>query len=277
MPLRKAAEDTRNLHANEIARAVHAGKKPSPQQVKSWAKYDRGAETRDRSCSPVPTTPRRRARRRPDAYRSRPAIVTAARQTQTRDCEPSRRVTSTCTARSVYARTTARSWTRISTKRSHTSTVSPSTTSTTGADPISSGVNDTGAGRVRNSLVAARLTSAGTVRYSPVRSSLGPVRGVELSLQPHAGSSREWVGALECWVRVGSGQRARAGCCRGAVRGGRRGTPSGGGRYSYGRDLRRSRSDCSPSGDDVRGLPHGPGRGGRLRRARQQPGSRRAR
>lgn len=47
MPLRKAAEDMRNLYANEIARAVHAGEKPSPQQVESWAKYDRAARSRD--------------------------------------------------------------------------------------------------------------------------------------------------------------------------------------------------------------------------------------
>lgn len=47
MPLRKAAEDMRNLYANEIARAVHAGEKPSPQQVESWAKYDRAARSRN--------------------------------------------------------------------------------------------------------------------------------------------------------------------------------------------------------------------------------------
>lgn len=47
MPLRKAAEDMRNLYANEIARAVYAGEKPSPQQVESRTKYDRAARSRD--------------------------------------------------------------------------------------------------------------------------------------------------------------------------------------------------------------------------------------
>lgn len=42
-------------------------------------------------------------------HRSRPGIVTAPRHTHTRYVDPSRRVTSTCTARSVYASTTARS------------------------------------------------------------------------------------------------------------------------------------------------------------------------
>lgn len=47
MPLHKAAEEMRNLYANEIARAVHTGQQPSPLQVDSWAKYDRALRDGD--------------------------------------------------------------------------------------------------------------------------------------------------------------------------------------------------------------------------------------
>lgn len=47
MPLRKAAEEMRDTYANEIARAVYAGREPSPLQLESWAKYDRALREGD--------------------------------------------------------------------------------------------------------------------------------------------------------------------------------------------------------------------------------------
>ncbi|WP_157887681.1 hypothetical protein [Frondihabitans sp. PAMC 28766] len=40
MPLREAAREMRDVYANEIARAVHAGQEPDPFAVVSWAKYE---------------------------------------------------------------------------------------------------------------------------------------------------------------------------------------------------------------------------------------------
>lgn len=47
MPLRKAAEEMRDMYANEIARAVHAGRAPSPLQVEAWAKYEQALRDGD--------------------------------------------------------------------------------------------------------------------------------------------------------------------------------------------------------------------------------------
>ncbi len=105
MPLHRAAEEMRNLYANEIARAVHTGQQPSPLQVESWAKYDRALRDGD----PAQRSPHAASSCLGRRLRSRPARVTAPRQTHTRYRDPSRRVTSTCTARSVKATTTARS------------------------------------------------------------------------------------------------------------------------------------------------------------------------
>jgi len=47
MPLRKHAEEMRDMYANEIAAAVAAGEVPSPPQVESWVKYDAAARGED--------------------------------------------------------------------------------------------------------------------------------------------------------------------------------------------------------------------------------------
>lgn len=39
MPLRKHAEEMRDMYANEIAEAVAEGRTPEPRQVESWVKY----------------------------------------------------------------------------------------------------------------------------------------------------------------------------------------------------------------------------------------------
>ncbi|PZF26893.1 hypothetical protein DEJ05_08285 [Curtobacterium sp. MCLR17_045] len=134
------------------------------------------ATTNALKSSPVSARPRHRsplsALRSPlSALRSPLSALrsplSALRHTHTRYEEPSRRVTSTCTARSVEASTTARSCTRISTNRSHTSTVSPGAP-TTNPGPISSGVSVTGAGLVKSSLIAARDTSVPCLRFLPM-------------------------------------------------------------------------------------------------------------
>jgi len=51
LPLHRAAEEMRDLYANEIARAVHAGEEPSAMQLESWAKYDRALREGDPSAA----------------------------------------------------------------------------------------------------------------------------------------------------------------------------------------------------------------------------------
>jgi hypothetical protein len=38
-PMRQAAEDMRDIYANEIARRVSAGEWPAPELVRSWERY----------------------------------------------------------------------------------------------------------------------------------------------------------------------------------------------------------------------------------------------
>lgn len=40
MPLKRVAEEMRDIYANAIARAVHDGDSPSADVVASWAFYD---------------------------------------------------------------------------------------------------------------------------------------------------------------------------------------------------------------------------------------------
>ena len=44
-PLQRAAKDMHDIYANEIARLIAAGEKPSDELVRSWERY--AAETRD--------------------------------------------------------------------------------------------------------------------------------------------------------------------------------------------------------------------------------------
>ncbi|GAA2048297.1 hypothetical protein GCM10009820_03130 [Leifsonia soli] len=39
VPLRRQAEEMRDLYANEIAAAVHEGRTPTAHQLASWARY----------------------------------------------------------------------------------------------------------------------------------------------------------------------------------------------------------------------------------------------
>lgn len=43
MPIQHAAREMRDMYANEIAAALHAGQQPSRFQLESWAKYDAAA------------------------------------------------------------------------------------------------------------------------------------------------------------------------------------------------------------------------------------------
>jgi hypothetical protein len=54
MPLRKHAEEMRDMYANEIAAAVAAGEAPSPLQVTSWVKYDAAARGSDPAAGFAP-------------------------------------------------------------------------------------------------------------------------------------------------------------------------------------------------------------------------------
>lgn len=47
MPLRRQAEQMRDLYANEIAAAVNEGREPSALQVKAWAEYQAAAQAED--------------------------------------------------------------------------------------------------------------------------------------------------------------------------------------------------------------------------------------
>ncbi|MFF2053666.1 hypothetical protein ACFVU2_18835 [Leifsonia sp. NPDC058194] len=38
-PLKRAAEDMRNIYANEIARVVAAGEQPALELIRSWQRY----------------------------------------------------------------------------------------------------------------------------------------------------------------------------------------------------------------------------------------------
>lgn len=59
MPLRKHAEEMRDMYANEIAAAVHGGAVPSPLQVESWARYDAAARGGDPADAFPPSGPAR--------------------------------------------------------------------------------------------------------------------------------------------------------------------------------------------------------------------------
>lgn len=47
MPLRKHAEEMRDMYAEEIAAALAAGATPSPLQIASWEKYAAAAQSSD--------------------------------------------------------------------------------------------------------------------------------------------------------------------------------------------------------------------------------------
>lgn len=57
VPLRKHAEEMRDMYANEIAAAVHGGATPSPLQVESWARYDAAARGGDPAAAFPPSGP----------------------------------------------------------------------------------------------------------------------------------------------------------------------------------------------------------------------------
>lgn len=50
--LRKAAREMRDVYANEIARAIHAGQQPQQFSVESWARYDAEAKA-DKPCEAI--------------------------------------------------------------------------------------------------------------------------------------------------------------------------------------------------------------------------------
>lgn len=49
MPFRRAAEELRDVYANEIARVVSHGATPAPELVRSWERYATAASSDDRS------------------------------------------------------------------------------------------------------------------------------------------------------------------------------------------------------------------------------------
>lgn len=44
-PLKRAAEEMRNIYANEIARVVSSGEQPAPELIRSWQRYTDAAGT----------------------------------------------------------------------------------------------------------------------------------------------------------------------------------------------------------------------------------------
>lgn len=63
--LRKAAREMRDVYANEIARAVHAGQQPQPLSLESWARYDAQAKA-EKPCEAI-ATPGAVGEKRPSA------------------------------------------------------------------------------------------------------------------------------------------------------------------------------------------------------------------
>lgn len=49
MPFRRAAEELRDVYANEIARVVAEGELPAPELVHSWERYAAAAASNDPS------------------------------------------------------------------------------------------------------------------------------------------------------------------------------------------------------------------------------------
>ncbi|GIT82086.1 hypothetical protein LLS1_37550 [Leifsonia sp. LS1] len=54
-PLKHAAEDMRDIYANEIARVVSAGEWPALELVRSWQRYSAKADEDVRRSGPAPT------------------------------------------------------------------------------------------------------------------------------------------------------------------------------------------------------------------------------
>lgn len=51
MPFRRAAEELRDVYANEIARVVSKGGSPAPELVQSWERYAAAATSDDPSTA----------------------------------------------------------------------------------------------------------------------------------------------------------------------------------------------------------------------------------